>query len=179
MSNPPTKPLAANLPQDIPLNNRKALNEMLVEMGFPVKLKDQKPRGFWLPYAWAVRVMVETMGGGRIVAHCVRLVLRRAGLSVTKDNIEALRIRYIAIKNKPWPDGMEAYIAKRRGRPPLPKEGLFGEKPPEPPKPEPVVTAAPEPEPEEPSLEGEDFIDPELRAELERELSEGYIPDPE
>lgn len=170
----------SKLPTDLPVNSKKQLTDMMVQWGFPVKHKESKPQGYWVPYAWAVRLTVENMGGGRIVSKAVRMILRRASIPVTKENEESLRVRYHAVCKQPWPPEMEGLV-KRREK----VKGFFDE-----PAPEVLEVPAAEPaaEPAQPAqpestldtqedFDEEDFLDPELRAELERELSEGYIPD--
>jgi hypothetical protein len=124
------------------------------------------------------------MGGGRIAMTAIRAVLRKAGIPVTKENEESLRMRYLAVCKQPWPEGMEQEIAKRRGRPKVkaePEPEVTAETEVVEPEPEAAVAEPelPEPEPDPEPDDEEDFLDPELRAELERELQEGYIPDPE
>jgi hypothetical protein len=156
---------------------------MMVQWGFPVKHKESKPQGYWVPYAWAVRLTVENMGGGRIVSKAVRMILRRAGIPVTKENEESLRVRYHAVCKQPWPPEMEGLVKRRekvKGFFDEPEPAQSAQPAPEPAQPEPPESPEspePAPEPAQPDFGEEDFLDPELRAELERELSEGYIPD--
>ncbi len=178
----------SKLPTDLPVNSKKQLTDMMVQWGFPVKHKESKPQGYWVPYAWAVRLTVENMGGGRIVAKAVRMILRRAGIPVTKENEESLRVRYHAVCKKPWPPEMEGLVKRREkvkgffDEPATPQPAQPEPAQPEPAEPEPATPQPAEPEPESTldtieDFDEEDFLDPELRAELEREISEGYIPD--
>lgn len=113
-----------------------------------------KPQGFWVPYAWLVRSIVEQSKGGRVVMDAVRTVLTSEGLPMTPANERTLRVAYYGIRGKEWPELIEPSKTP----------------PAEPPKPS-------EPPIEEPD---EEFaLDEELRLELEREISEGFIPDPE
>jgi len=115
-----------------------------------------KPQGFWVPYAWLVRSIVEQSKGGRVVMDAVRTVLTSEGLPMTPANERTLRVAYYGIRGKEWPE-----LTEPSKTPPaeLPK------------------TPPAEPPIEEPD---EEFaLDEELRLELEREISEGFIPDPE
>ena len=111
-----------------------------------------KPQGFWVPYAWLVRSIVEQSKGGRVVMDAVRTVLTSEGLPMTPANERTLRVAYYGIRGKEWPELTE------------PSE------PSEPHEP----SELPIEEPDE-----EFALDEELRLELEREISEGFIPDPE
>jgi hypothetical protein len=116
-----------------------------------------KPQGFWVPYAWLVRSIVEQSKGGRVVMDAVRTVLTSEGLPMTPANERTLRVAYYGIRGKEWPELTEP--SKPHEPSELPK------------------TPPAEPPIEEPD---EEFaLDEELRLELEREISEGFIPDPE
>ena len=82
----------------------------------------------------------------------VRTVLTSEGLPMTPANERTLRVAYYGIRGKEWPELTE------------PSE------PSEPHEP----SELPIEEPDE-----EFALDEELRLELEREISEGFIPDPE
>jgi hypothetical protein len=105
-----------------------------------------------VPYAWLVRGIVEQSKSGRVVMDAVRTVLANEGLPMTEANERTLRVAYYGVRGKEWPV--------------------------EPAEPAPEPQPAPaEPAPAEPD---EEFVlDEELRLELEREISEGFIPDPE
>ena len=120
-----------------------------------------KPQGFWVPYAWLVRSIVEQSKGGRVVMDAVRTVLTSEGLPMTPANERTLRVAYYGIRGKEWPELIE---------PPKPHELSELPKPSEPHEP----SELPIEEPDE-----EFALDEELRLELEREISEGFIPDPE
>lgn len=119
--------------------------------------RNTRPAGFWLPYAWLVRSIVEKAKGGRVVTDVVRTVLANEGLPLTVANERTLRVAYYGIRDKEWP-----VI-----------------------EPEPSVAPEPSIEPETNSeyftapYEEHFALDEELRLELEREISEGFIPDPE
>ena len=117
-----------------------------------------KPQGFWVPYAWLVRSIVEQSKGGRVVMDAVRTVLASEGLPMTPANERTLRVAYYGIRGKEWPELTE---------PSKPHELSELPKPSEP-------SELPIEEPDE-----EFALDEELRLELEREISEGFIPDPE
>ena len=98
----------------------------------------------------------------------VRTVLTSEGLPMTPANERTLRVAYYGIRGKEWPELTEPSKTPPSKTPPaeLPIE-------------EPLIE---EPSLEEPSIEepDEEFaLDEELRLELEREISEGFIPDPE
>lgn len=106
-----------------------------------------RPQGFWVPYAWLVRSIVEQSEGGRVVTDAVRTVLANEGLPLTAANERTLRVAYYGIREKDWPI---------------------------------VVVPPTDAADEVPPAEDEEFaLDEELRLELEREISEGFIPDPE
>ena len=80
----------------------------------------------------------------------VRTVLANEELPMTEANERTLRVAYYGIRGKEWPELIE------------------------PSKPHELS------EPSKPSEPDEEFaLDEELRLELEREISEGFIPDPE
>ena len=122
-----------------------------------------KPQGFWVPYAWLVRSIVEQSKGGRVVMDAVRTVLTSEGLPMTPANERTLRVAYYGIRGKEWPELTEPPKTLPPKTPPaeLPIE-------------EPLIAEPPIEEPDE-----EFALDEELRLELEREISEGFIPDPE
>lgn len=73
--------------------------------------KQARPNGFWLPYAWMVRLLVEE-GYQTIVA--VRKVLDDAGLPFA--DLASLRVVYHRIKKKEWPAGLrEALTGAEEG----------------------------------------------------------------
>jgi len=75
---------------------------------------------FWTPYAWAVRVLVDR-GYGKSTA--CRRILARGKIPDTKENLECLRVRYYAIRKKPWPQSMESLRVN-------PKDPVEGRRPP-------------------------------------------------
>jgi hypothetical protein len=103
-----------------------------------------------------VRGIVEQSKSGRVVMDAVRTVLANEGLPMTEANERTLRVAYYGVRGKEWPVEPAPLSA------------------PEPAEPQPLST---EPTPAE--LDEEFVLDEELRLELEREISEGFIPDPE
>ena len=93
----------------------------------------------------------------------VRTVLTSEGLPMTPANERTLRVAYYGIRGKEWPELTE----------PSKTPTAEPHEPSELPKPsEPSELPIEEPD--------EEFaLDEELRLELEREISEGFIPDPE
>ncbi len=118
-----------------------------------------RPQGFWVPYAWLVRSIVEQSEGGRVATDAVRTVLANEGLPLTAANERTLRVAYYGIREKDWPIVVVP--------PTEPEEVPPGDVPPT------------EPEKVPPTDDEEFALDEELRLELEREISEGFIPDPE
>ena len=128
---------------------RSSMPISLQQLQSSLPARATKPQGFWVPYAWLVRSIVEQSKGGRVVMDAVRTVLANEELPMTEANERTLRVAYYGIRGKEWPDLIEP--SKPHETPPA-----------------------------EPSEPDEEFaLDEELRLELEREISEGFIPDPE
>lgn len=150
------------------------MNPSLKQLKDSLPARATRPQGFWVPYAWLVRSIVEQSEGGRVVTDAVRTVLANEGLPLTAANERTLRVAYYGIREKDWPIVVVEEPEIR---------GIL--KPQTHAEPETQVNAEyftpPEPEPEEvPPPDDEEFaLDEELRLELEREISEGFIPDPE
>ncbi len=131
-----------------------------------------RPQGFWVPYAWLVRSIVEQSEGGRVATDAVRTVLANEGLPLTAANERTLRVAYYGIREKDWPIVVVP--------PTEPEEVPPGDVPPTEPEEVPPGDVPPtEPEKVPPTDDEEFALDEELRLELEREISEGFIPDPE
>ena len=79
---------------------------------------------FWEPYSWAVRVLVERGYG---VSESVRKILEKGGVDLNRENMACLRVRYYAIKNRPWPKGMKEFGSMKAAN----KEAQYGEPEPE------------------------------------------------
>ncbi len=121
-----------------------------------------------MPYAWLVRGIVEQSKSGRVVMDAVRTVLANEGLPMTEANERTLRVAYYGVRGKEWP--VEPQLLSAPEHQPLSAE------------PQPLSAEPAEPTPAEPTpaeLDEEFVLDEELRLELEREISEGFIPDPE
>ena len=151
------------------------MNPSIKQLKASIPTRDTKPQGFWLPYAWLVRSIVEQSKGGRVVSSVVRSVLADEGLPLTATNERTLRVAYYGIRDKEWPTVAEEKPEIRGIRdkewPTVAEE-----------KPEirGILKLHPEPEPQVNPPDEEHFaLDEELRLELEREISEGFIPDPE
>jgi hypothetical protein len=129
------------------------MNPSIKQLKASIPTRDTKPQGFWLPYAWLVRSIVEQSKGGRVVSSVVRSVLADEGLPLTATNERTLRVAYYGIRDKEWPTVAEE------------KPEIRG-----------ILKLLPKPEPPD---EEQFALDEELRLELEREISEGFIPDPE
>jgi hypothetical protein len=142
----------------------KDMNLSLKQLQSSLPARTTKPQGFWVPYAWLVRGIVEQSKSGRVVMDAVRTVLANEGLPMTEANERTLRVAYYGVRGKEWPVEPAPLPA------PEPAE-------PTPAEPTPAEPAPAEPEPAE--LDEEFVLDEELRLELEREISEGFIPDPE
>ena len=159
---------------NIPLNDRKGMEALMEELGIAVKKRPKaRQHGFWLPYAWMTRAIVEnhvaedgsrmTTKGGRLsVSKIARVVMRRAGIDITPENENCLRVVYYKVKAMPWPHGMQKLLGMAI------EEGVIEELP----TMEIVDTTEELPTmeiviPEEP--EEDDYLDDELRAELAAE----------
>lgn len=158
---------------DIPLNDRKGMEALMEELGIAVKKRPKaRQHGFWLPYAWMTRAIIEnhvvedgsrmtTKGGRMSVSKVARVVMRRAGISITPENENCLRVVYYKVKNTTWPHGMQKLLGLAI------EEGVIGSD-------EPVTVDVPPTIdvviPEEP--EEDDYLDDELRAELAAEEQE-------
>jgi hypothetical protein len=174
---------------NIPLNDRKGMEALMEELGIAVKKRPKaRQHGFWLPYAWMTRAIVEnhvaedgsrmTTKGGRLsVSKIARVVMRRAGIDITPENENCLRVVYYKVKAMPWPHGMQKLLGMAI------EEGVIEELPTmeivdtteELPTTEIVDTTEELPTmeiviPEEP--EEDDYLDDELRAELAAEEQE-------
>ena len=162
---------------NIPLNDRKGMEALMEELGIAVKKRPKaRQHGFWLPYAWMTRAIVEnhvaedgsrmTTKGGRLsVSKIARVVMRRAGIDITPENENCLRVVYYKVKAMPWPHGMQKLLGMAI------EEGVIEELP----TTEIVDTTEELPTmeiviPEEP--EEDDYLDDELRAELAAEEQE-------
>jgi hypothetical protein len=150
---------------------RSGMSISLQQLQSSLPTRTAKPQGFWVPYAWLVRSIVEQSKSGRVVMDAVRTVLAREGLPMTLANERTLRVAYYGIRGKEWPELTAELSPEELSPEELSLEELSLEEPP-----------PAEPPPAELSLEepNEEFVlDEELRLELEREISEGFIPDPE
>ena len=134
---------------------RSGMSISLQQLQSSLPARATKPQGFWVPYAWLVRSIVEQSKGGRVVMDAVRTVLTSEGLPMTPANERTLRVAYYGIRGKEWPELTEPSEPSKPSEPHEPSE-------------------LPIEEPDE-----EFALDEELRLELEREISEGFIPDPE
>ena len=108
---------------NMPMNDRKAMEALMAKLGVVVK-REQKHRpkqhidGFWLSYAWMVRAIMEnyltepSMKSGKklMVSKVARVVMRRAGIPVTHEKMECLRVVYYKVRKKPWPRGMKEML---------------------------------------------------------------------
>jgi len=163
---------------NIPLNDRKGMEALMEELGIAVKKRPKaRQHGFWLPYAWMTRAIVEnhvveegsrmnTKGGRVNVSKIARVVMRRAGINITPENENCLRVVYYKVKDTPWPHGMQKLLGIAI------EEGVIGSD-------EPVTTEIVVPTEELPTTEivipeepEEDYLDDELRAELAAEEQE-------
>lgn len=77
---------------------------------------------YWIPYAWAVRVLVDR---GHGVTESVRTVLARAGKETTDSNVACLRVVYYNVRKLMWPPEYQ-HLRGRQATPPV-------EEPPAPP----------------------------------------------
>lgn len=107
---------------NIPLNDREGMEALMEELGIAVKKRPKsRQHGFWLPYAWMTRAIIEnhvaedgsrmTTKGGRVsVSKVARLVMRRAGIEVNPENENCLRVVYYKLRKTPWPHGMQKLL---------------------------------------------------------------------
>jgi hypothetical protein len=107
---------------NIPLNYRKGMEALMEELGIAVKKRPKaRQHGFWLPYAWMTRAIVEnhvaeegsrmtTKGGRMSVSKIARVVMRRAGIDITPENENCLRVVYYKVKAMQWPHGMQKLL---------------------------------------------------------------------
>lgn len=162
---------------NIPLNDREGMEALMEELGIAVKKRPKsRQHGFWLPYAWMTRAIIEnhvaedgsrmTTKGGRVsVSKVARLVMRRAGIEVNPENENCLRVVYYKLRNTPWPHGMQKLLKVVEGitEEPITTDVVIEE----------VVTAE-EPDTTDVVIEDEEesYLDEELRAELEAEERE-------
>jgi len=79
---------------------------------------------FWEPYSWAVRVLVERGYG---VSESVRKILEKGGVELIPENRACLRVRYYAIKNRPWPKSLGSLGSAKAAN----TEAQYGEPEPE------------------------------------------------
>ncbi len=159
---------------NIPLNDRKGMESLMEELGIAVKKRPKaRQHGFWLPYAWMTRAIVEnhvaeegsrmTTKGGRVsVSKIARVVMRRAGIEINPENENCLRVVYYKVKNTPWPHGMQKLL------------GLVGEVMAEEPDTTEVVIPTDDPPVTTTEVvdDEDDYLDDELRAELAAEEAE-------
>ena len=84
------------------------LDSIAEELGDP---RRKRVSGHWMPYAWAVRALVDRGYTPRLAA---QEVLKRGGREeLNHGNVECVRVAYYTIRNKPWPAGMLASLGKR------------------------------------------------------------------
>jgi hypothetical protein len=140
------------------------------ELGIAVKKRPKaRQHGFWLPYAWMTRAIIEnhiaedgsrmTTKGGRVsVSKVARLVMRRAGIEVNPENENCLRVVYYKLRKTPWPHGMQKLIGVA--------ESVMSEEDAD------VVIEDEENTTDIVIEDEEDYLDDELRAELAAEEAE-------
>jgi len=128
------------MPDPTSLEMKLLIAEAEVALGAPTP---RQKYGFWIPYAWAARVLVEK---GYNITESARTILVRAGLEPSRINIDCVRVNFYKIRNKPWPASL-AGVGKNvrpKGEVVVPTEVVPAQEP------EPPVVAEPEPEvPEE------------------------------
>ena len=161
---------------NIPLNDRKGMEALMEELGIAVKKRPKaRQHGFWLPYAWMTRAIVEnhvaeegsrmtTKGGRMSVSKIARVVMRRAGIDITPENENCLRVVYYKVKAMQWPHGMQKLLGIAI------EEGVITD--------DPITTEIVDTTEELPDTteivieEEDDYLDDELRAELAAEEAE-------
>jgi len=130
----------------LPIHDPQAMSDLLREAGKRTgDGRKARKDGFWVRHAWVVRTIAEQQPGVPIL-RIVKLVLSRAGLPLTNQNVNNLRVVYYNVRKK-------ALV-----------------------KPEVVIEefdiGTPEQAEDTPEDDLEYFLDPELRAELESELQQ-------
>ena len=108
-----------------------------------------------------------TTKGGRVsVSKIARVVMRRAGINITPENENCLRVVYYKVKAMPWPHGMQKLLGIAI------EEGVIGSEE----LPDTTDVVAPTDEPPDTidvvDDEDDDYLDDELRAELAAEERE-------
>jgi hypothetical protein len=66
--------------------------------------KRRKSHGYWIPFAWASRSLIDRGFG---VTESVRQVLVQAGEEASRGNVASVRATYYTIKDSPWPAAVE------------------------------------------------------------------------
>jgi hypothetical protein len=131
----------------LPIHDPQAMSDLLREVckrtGDGRKTRKD---GFWVRHAWVVRAIAEQQPGVPIL-RIVKLVLNRAGLPLTNSNMNNLRVVYYNVRKKPLVKPEVVIEEFDIGTP-----AAVGD------------TA------EQAEDDLEYFLDPELRAELEKEL---------
>lgn len=170
---------------NIPLNDREGMEALMEELGIAVKKRPKsRQHGFWLPYAWMTRAIIEnhvaedgsrmTTKGGRVsVSKVARLVMRRAGIEVNPENENCLRVVYYKLRKTPWPHGMQKLLRVAEGITDS-EEPITVEEPVTTDVVEHITTDVVEPITTDVVVEDEEesYLDDELRAELEAEERE-------
>jgi hypothetical protein len=65
----------------------------------------RKSHGYWIPFAWATRALVERGYG---VTESVRAVLVKADEEATASAVACVRVVYYTIRNQEWPEKLLA-----------------------------------------------------------------------
>lgn len=63
----------------------------------------RRPHKFWVPYAWAVRVLVDN---GMSISGACKKVLQSSDVGVTDEGVNCLRVVYYKIRHRDWPAGL-------------------------------------------------------------------------
>jgi hypothetical protein len=133
--------------------------------------RERKPHKFWVPYAWAVRVLVDN---GESISGACKKVLRTADVPMTEEHVACLRVVYYKIRRRDWPAGLEEVVMDGSGDLGVPE----GEQP----EPEVVVSAVDNTEREQPAPEYGIPMEPEagwgsIVIDPTEEADDGYVPD--
>ena len=72
-------------------------------------VEPRRPHKFWVPYAWAVRVLVEDEKLS--VSKATEVVLLNSEEEVTPNNLACLRVVYYKIREREWPEGIREKAA--------------------------------------------------------------------